>query len=167
MKIFVLIFITLFFASCGYQPSSKFARNVVGEKISTSVVISARDPENSVIIKDSIDSAIIEVFHASLVDKEDAKTHLELSISNPSYSPIQYDEKGYIIAYRTTIRLTIKKYLNGVSKSYVTNGTYDFNIAPNSVITDQERFQAIKLSAKKAIKSFIAKVSAEGSRSKN
>jgi len=164
LRIFVLIFVTLFFASCGYQPSSKFARNVVGEKISTSVVISARDPENSVLIKDAVDSAIIEIFHASLVDKKDAQVDLKLSIEDPSYSPTQYDKNGYIVAYRTTIILNIQKYFNGISKSYKTKGTYDFTIAPNSVITDQERFQAIKFGAKKAIKSFIAKVSAEGSR---
>ena len=164
MRTLFLVFITLFFVSCGYKPSAKFARNVVSDKISTSVVISARDPENSVIVKDSIDSAILEVFHASLVDKNHSKVHLEFSISDPTYSPIQYDENGYIVAYRTTIILNIKKYFNGISKSYHTKGTYDFNIAPNSVITDQERFKAIKFGAKKAIKAFIAKVSADGSR---
>lgn len=164
MRIFLLIFIALLFTSCGYQPSSKFARNVIGEKVSTSIIISARDPENSVIIKDSIDSAIIEIFHASLVDRKDSNTHLKLSVSDPLYSPIQYDKNGYIVAYRTTIILNIKKYFNGISKSYKTKGTYDFNIAPNSVITDQERFQAIKFGTKKAIKAFISQVSAEGSR---
>ncbi|MEO1954808.1 MAG: LPS assembly lipoprotein LptE [Campylobacterales bacterium] len=164
MRLIVSIFIVFLFVSCGYQPSSKFARNIVGDKVSTSVIISLRDPENSVIIKDSVDAAIIEVFHTSLVDKKDAKVHLVLSISNPSYSPIQYDENGYIVAYRTTIVLHIKKYFNGISKNYTARGTYDFNIAPNSVITDQERFQAIKEGAKKAIKSFLAQISAEGSK---
>ncbi|MEA1955280.1 MAG: hypothetical protein U9N02_02160 [Campylobacterota bacterium] len=164
MRILLLIFITLLFTSCGYQPSSKFARNVVGDKVSTSVIISDRDPENSVIIKDSIDSAIIEVFNASLVDRKSAKTHLELKISNPSYLPIQYDKDGYIVAYQTTTVLNIKKYFNGISKVYTTKGRYNFTIAPNAVITDQERFQAIKFSAIKAIESFVAKVSAEGSK---
>ena len=164
MKILSLIFVVLLFASCGYQPSSKFARNMVGDKVSTNIIISSRDPENSVIIKDAIDLAIIKIFHASLTDRQHSKTHLELTVSNPTYRPIQYDENGYIVAYQTTIRLNIKKYFNGISKLYTTKGRYNFTIAPNAVITDQERFQAIKLSATKAIESFIAKVSAEGSK---
>ena len=162
MKKILLILVALLFVSCGYKPSAKFARNVVGDKVSTSVIISSRDPENSVIVKDSVDLAIIEVFHASLVDKKKAQTHLELKINNPSYIPIQYDKNGYIVAYRTTVILDITRYKNGTIKKYQTKGTYDFTITPNSVITDQERFQAIKEGAKKAIKSFLAKISVEG-----
>ena len=54
-----------------------------------------------------------------------------------------------------------------MSKNYSTNGTYDFSVSPNAVLTDQERFDAIKFSSEKAIKSFIAQVSAEGAREKN
>jgi hypothetical protein len=164
MRILLLTLIFILFSACGYKPSAKFARNVVGDKISTSVVISSRDPENSVLIKDSVDIAIIESFHASL--SKDAKVHLKLNVSNPSYTPIQYDKNGYVVAYRTTVVLNIVKYFNGVSKSYNTKGIYDFTVAPNSVITDQERFQAIKNGAKKAINAFIAQISAEGARGK-
>ncbi len=164
LRILLLSLIALIFVSCGYQPSSKFGRNVIGEKVSTSIVISAQDPENSVILKDSVDAAIIQVFHASLVDKSESKTHLDLTISNPSYSPIEYDNNGYVITYRATIYLNIVKHFNGISKSYSSRGTYDFTISPNAIISDQDRFQAIKFSAIKAIESFLAKVSAEGSR---
>jgi hypothetical protein len=164
LKYFVLALVLVFFTSCGYQPSSKFARNVVGEKVSTSISISQSDPENSVIMKDSVDAAVIEVFHANLVSKSESQTHLHLSVSNPKYTPIEYDSNGYVIAYRTKITLKIKKYFRGISKEYTSKGTYDFSIAPNSIISDQERFQAIKFSATKAIESFLAHISAEGSR---
>jgi hypothetical protein len=165
-KVVVLVLISLMISACGYQPSSKFARSVVGEKISTSVVISAQDPENTVIIKDAVDEAIIEVFHASLTSRELSDTHLTLSIGNPSYSPVQYDSNGFIIGYRTSMSLNIKRYKNGKTKNYTTKGTYDFSISPNAVITDKERFDAIKYSSEKAIKAFLAQVSAEGARSK-
>jgi len=150
--------------ACGYKPSSKYAREVVGEKISTNVTISAQDPENTVIIKDAVDAAIIEIFHSSLVAKRYATTHLTLSVSAPSYSPIQYNTDGYIIAYRASISLGIQRETNGKVKNYSTHGTYDFNIEPNAVVTDQERFNAIKYSSIKAIASFVAIISAEGSR---
>ena len=167
MRFFTLALLTMFlllFSACGYKPSAKYSRAVVGEKISTSVIISAQDPENTVIIKDAVDSAIIEVFHASLTSKKYSETHLNLSISPPSYTPIQYDSNGYVIAYRATIRLGIIRETSGVRKNYTTTGTYDFAVVPNAVLTDQERFDAIKFSSAKAISAFVAKVSAEGTR---
>jgi len=160
----ILIIATL--SACGYRPSAKFSRSVIGEKISTSVEISHHDPENTVIIKDAVDSAVIENFHASLVKRSLSETHLELSITNPKYTPTQYDKNGYIIGYRTTIILNVVRYHDGLSKKYRARGTYDFTIVPNAVITDLERFEAIKNSSSKAIKSFVAQVSAEGARAK-
>jgi hypothetical protein len=162
---FLLLGALLFeLSGCGYRPSSKFSRLVVGDKISTRVVISAQDPENSVLIKDAVDTAIIETFRASLVDKRYATTNLIFSISAPRYVPIQYNADGFVIAYRATITLHITRETKDVRKKYNAVGTYDFGITPNAVITDQERFDAIKQSAQKAISSFIAQISAEGSR---
>ncbi|MBN2815571.1 MAG: hypothetical protein JXQ67_02745 [Campylobacterales bacterium] len=154
----------IFFSACGYKPSSKYARSVVGEKVSTSIVISSQDPENTVVIKDAVDSAIIEVFHASLVDKSYADTNLLFSISPPTYTPVQYDNNGFIIGYRATIMMRVERTTKESKRNYNSRGTYDFAVDPNAVITDQDRFNAIKFSATKAIASFIAQVSAEGSR---
>ncbi len=163
-KIILLVLIVTLFSACGYKQSSKFAREAIGEKISTSVIISSQDPENTVAIKDAVDGAILEVFHASLTTRELSDAHLILKISNPVYAPTQYDANGFIVAYRTTVTLNITKQKDGSSKNYAVNGTYDFNINPNAVITDQERFDAIKYSSEKAIKSFVAKASADGAR---
>jgi len=156
--------ILLSFSSCGYKPSAKYSRVVVGERISASVIISAQDPENTVLIKDAVDSAIMEVFHANLTTRALSQTHLEFRINNPSYSPLQYDADGYVIAYRAKIVFMVNRYRDEVIKTYATKGSYDFSIVANAVITDQERFNAIKYSSEKAIKSFIAQVSAEGAR---
>ena len=165
-KIAILFFVTFTLVACGYKPSAKFSREVVGDRVSTNVVISAHDPANTVIIKDAVDAAIIKVFHASLTSRSSSQTHLQISISNPSYTPVQYDTNGYVVAYRTTITLTITKYHDGQSKTYTAKGTYDFSIQPNAIISDQERFEAIKFSSEKAIRSFLAQVSAEGATAK-
>jgi hypothetical protein len=39
-------------------------------------------------------------------------------------------------------------------------------VTPNAVVTDQQRFDAIKLASQKAVKSFIAQVAADGARAK-
>jgi len=164
LKILLATLFLLELSGCGYRPSSKYSRVIVGDKISTTVIISAQDPENTVLIKDAVDRAVIEIFRASLVDKKYATTHLTFSISEPRYTPIQYNADGFVIAYRATITLHIIRETQDTQKNYQATGTYDFTIAPNAVITDQERFDAIKYSTQKAIASFIAQVSAEGSR---
>ena len=164
LRLITLLLFILTLSSCGYKPSSKYARDVLGNSISTSLTVSLEDPANSVIVKDAVDRAIIEVFHASLMDKRHAKTHLEIAISTPSYTPLQYDSQGFIISYRATITLSIKRISQFVQKNYTSTGTYDFSIEPNAVLTDQQRFDAIKFSSIKAIGAFVAQVSAEGSR---
>lgn len=163
-KSLLLIGLIVSISACGYKPSAKYVRMVTGEKISTNVIISSQDPENTVLIKDAVDSAIIEVFHSSIVDRKNSDSHLTLSIPEPLYTPIQYNQSGFVVAYRATIVLNIARETKNSKKKYVTKGTYDFAVVPNAVFTDKERFDAIKYSARKAINAFIAKISAEGSR---
>ena len=160
-----ILFVTLFLlemSGCGYKPSAKYAREVLGKKISTGVVISAQDPANTVIIKDAVNQALIEVFHASLTERKYSDSHLILSISDPSYVPAQYDNNGFVIAYRATIILGVTRISRNIQKKYVSIGMYDFAIVPNAVLSDQQRFDAIKFSSLKAINAFVAQVSAEG-----
>jgi hypothetical protein len=161
---FVLFFsVVLLLNACGYKPSAKYAREVLGNKISTDVVISSQDPENTVLIKDAVDAALVEVFHTSLTLKKYAGTHLLIALQPPSYTPIQYNADGFVIGYRATIVLEITRESKDMKKHYRSRGTYDFSVSPNAVLTDQERFDAIKFGSAKAIASFIAQVSAEGS----
>ena len=165
-QVLKVVIIALVLSGCGYKPSSKYAKEVLGNTISTSVKISAEDPENSVVAKDAVDGAVIQVFQAKLVGKNVAQTHLEISLSEPLYSPIQYDNNGYVIGYRASVTMSILRESKDIKKMYTSVGTYDFAVLPNAVLSDQERFDAIKFSSIKAIASFIAQVSAEGSRVK-
>jgi len=164
--LFLLTLIIIGVVGCGYKPSSKYAREVLGNRVSTSVVISQTDPENSVIIKDAVDKAVIEIFHSSLVQRRYSNTHLILRMSIPSYTPVQYDTNGFIIGYRARITLRITRESKDIKKNYTAVGTYDFPVLPNSILTEQERFDAIKFSSFKAISAFVAQVSAEGSQVK-
>jgi hypothetical protein len=163
-KVGILIFIIFNLIACGYRPSAKYARQTLGDKISTEVIISLVDPENTVILKDAVDSAIIKVFQASLVKKSKSDTHLILEMRAPRYTPVNYDTNGYVIGYRMTVTLSITKLHAGVKKVYTAKGNYDFEVTPNAVISDQQRFEAIGYSVEKAIRSFIAQVSAEGAK---
>jgi len=167
IKMALLSFVLLQLSACGYKPSAKYTRNITGEKISTSIVISAEDPENTVIIKDALDSAVVELFHASLTSRNHSDTHLGFSISSPTYSPVQYDNNGYVVAYRASVSLRINKDSKGIKKNYTASGTYDFAVDANTVLSDQQRFDAIKYSSQKAIAAFVAQLSAQGTRKEN
>ena len=164
--VLLLSFVFFTITACGYTPSAKFARNTLGDKISTDVIISSQDPQNTVVIRDAVNKAIIKVFQASLVERSISDTHLILKMGLPQYLPIVYDENGYIIAYRMSVVLNIQKYKNGLLKNYNTRGFHDFSVAPNAIVTDKDRYEAIDFAAQRAIKAFIAQVSAEGARAK-
>lgn len=158
----ITLLIIVFFSACGYRPSSKFARDIIGQKVSTAVKISSKNPENSVIMKDAVDKAILMTFNTALVNRTKSDTHLLFSISSPIYTPIKFDSDGFVVAYKMTIYLDIVRYFHGKSKLYQTKGIYEFPITPNAILTDQERFEAIKSGAQKAINSFIAQLSSDG-----
>ena len=158
---------SLLLTGCGYLPSSKEARKVVGENVSTEVRISMTDPENTVVLKDALDEAVIQRFQTSLRHHKDSTTHLIINLKSIAFSALQYDNNGYIVSYRTTINLLITKQTKNFTKNYSSKGNYDFRIDPNAIITDQQRFEAIQKSAAKALDSFVAQVAAEGSRQKN
>ena len=136
----------------------------MGDTVSTKVIISMTDPENTVLLKDALDEAVIRRFQTNLRHSREAKTHLEISLRNVSFGALQYDSNGYVISYRTTINLGIKRITKEFTKNYNAVGNYDFTINPNAIITDQQRFEAIANSATKALDSFVAQVASEGSR---
>jgi len=158
--------ISLVLTGCGYHPSSKEARKVMGDTVSTKVIISMTDPENTVVLKDALDEAVIRRFQTNLRHRKEAKTHLNIELKSVGFSALQYDSNGYIISYRTTINLTITRITSVLTKRYNAVGNFDFTINPNAIITDQQRFEAIANSATKALDSFVAQVAAEGSRQK-
>jgi len=147
---------------CGYQSAAHYAKNVVGDKVSTEVVTSMEDPQNTVLIKDAVDMAVITKFRTSLVPKNLSQTHLKLSIASVTFTPLRYDANGYVITYRTTVVMDVERTREGRVTHHHTHGMYDFAIEPNAIITDQARFEAIRQGAQKGIDAFIAQIAAQG-----
>ncbi len=162
-QLLLIISLIVLIAGCGYLPASKQARKVVGEKLFVEVDVPLQDPENSVLIKDATRKAVVTRFHSSLVPQSEAKTTLWVSLSSIVFSPLQYDSNGYIIVYRAHITIQVTRRHRGEKKVYNSQGTFDFTIEPNAVITDTQRFDAIAQAALKALDSFVAQVGAEGS----
>jgi len=163
-KLLASFLVLLFVVGCGYTPASKQARKVVGTRLFVEVTVSLEDPENAVLIKDATRKAVVTRFHSSLVPREQALTRLRVELSSITFSALQYDSNGYVVVYRANVVLHVVRKSNGEEKSYIAKGNHDFTIEPNAVITDSQRFDAIRSGSLKALDSFIAQVGAEGSR---
>jgi len=152
-----------FFISCGYKPTSIYTKEVLGEKIYAEVTISVEDPENSVLIKDAVNEAIVKQFHSELTSKENADSYFHLTLNSVSFVPIKYDRNGYIVAYKTYISLQTVYIDKNKDKHVIrTTGDYDFPIESNSLISDTKRFEAIKFASQKALDGLRSKISIKG-----
>lgn len=162
MKRLAALVIAALITGCGYVPASHVSKNVLGESVSTEVVILMQDPQNTVLVKDAVDMAVISKFRTALVAKSASQTHLKMAIDSVTFTPLRYDTNGYVVTYRTTIVMNIERQSEGKTFHYTTRGNYDFDIEPNAIISDQARFEAIRQGADKALDVFIAKIAAEG-----
>jgi len=166
--IFSLLFLFIFIG-CGYRPSSDYTKKILGDKIYTQVYIDINDPENSVLIKDAVNEAVVSKFKSKIVDKKElANTFFYVKFKSKSFTPVAYDRDGYVIAYKAKVLLNIT-YVDKTGKkgSFDVSGTYDFPIEANSVISDSKRFEAIKFASYKAISEFISRIAIKGLKSNN
>ncbi len=167
-QLFLGFLIAVVISGCGYKPSSYYAKQALGDRLYAEVTISRQDPRNSVLIKDAVNEAIVSRFGGKLVTKEQADSVLRVNIQSISFSPTVYDTYGYVIAYKTTVVLAMQ-YENANKKiEYLTaTGEYDFSIEANSVISDTNRFEAIRYAANDALDEFVSKLAIKGLRNGN
>ncbi|RUM64213.1 MAG: hypothetical protein DSZ05_07725 [Sulfurospirillum sp.] len=168
MRHLLLLPLILFFVSCGYKPTMIYSKEVLGENIYVEVKTSLKDPENTVLIRDALNEAVITRFRSRIVPRQNASSQLVMSLKRVSFLPIQYDKNGYVIAYKTYVDLLTRyKDKAGHSGVITSRGDYDFAIESNSVISDTKRFEAIKHASYKAIEEFISKLSVKGIKNDN
>lgn len=167
-QLFLGFLIAVFISGCGYKPSSYYAKQALGDKLYAEVTISRQDPRNSVLIKDAVNEAIVGRFGGKLVAKEQADSVLHVKIQSLSFSPTVYDTYGYVIAYKATVVLAMQ-YENATKKveKLTATGEYDFSIEANSVISDTNRFEAIRYAASDALDEFVSKIAIKGLRNGN
>lgn len=147
---------------CGYKPASYYSKEWIHGGVSVEVEALPSDPENSVIVRDALNEALVTRFKGSVVRKDLTTTHIKANMGTISFSALQYDDKGYVVFYRTNVSLKIVLEKEGIIKHFSTSGVYDFPIEPNSVISDSKRFEAIKQASLKALDAFVAQVGVAG-----
>ena len=161
-KVFAHLVVFLLMAGCGYMPSSHYAKKVLGDSVYVDIQMYAQEPENTVIIKDAILQALISRFRVSITQESQAQTTLKVSTNELRFTPIEYDQNGFVVANRAHITLHIKQIKAKKEQSFTVSGVYDFSIEPNGVVSDTQRFTAIKEASLRAIDVFITKLSIQG-----
>jgi len=150
------------------QLSSYYAKQALGNKIYADVTISRQDPKNSVLIKDAVNEAVVSRFGAKLVSKAEAESVLHVKIDSINFSPTVYDRFGYVVAYKATVILAIQyEDANKKVQKLTASGEYDFSIESNSVVSDNNRFDAIRYAANDALDEFVSKIAIKGLRNGN
>jgi hypothetical protein len=162
-KFFGFLLVAIFISGCGYKPSANYTKKALGERIHVEVEISRKDPKNSVLIKDAVNESVITRFGGKLSTKELADSELYAKIGSTTFTPILYDKDGYVVSYKATVSLSIKYTTkNGTKESFSTTGEYDFPVEANSVISDTNRFEAIKFASLDALNEVVSKIALKG-----
>ena len=163
IRVAVLVYLSLFFLSCGYKPTAIYSKDILGDRIFADVKISLKDPENSIIIKDALNEAIVTKFHSQISPKEQATSKLFVELESVDFRPIEYDKNGYVVTYKSVVTLKTRYIDKDAHETLlISSGDYDFNIESLSVISDTLRFNAIKEASLKAIDALISKISIRG-----
>ena len=155
MKRFILISILLFYG-CGYRPSSSYTPKTLGDRVYIEVEVSLSDPENSVLIRDTITKAIYTRLKSITATKKRAKSTIKVKYKDIKFFPLEYDKNGYVVHYQADVILDFlfEKGDKRIKKSLV--GRYDFPIRPSAIISTSLRFKAIEEGSIKALDEFIA-----------
>ncbi|TKX33094.1 LPS assembly lipoprotein LptE [Campylobacter aviculae] len=163
MKKVFISFIVLFFSACGYVPTSKIADNIFDEKVYVNVELNLQDPRNSIFVADTLKEIIISKLGRKLALKHEADDTINVRMSSLDFIPLVYDKNGYVVSYKAKLNLEFYVvFKDGSSERFNTSGSYNFDISPNSIISDSARYDAIRAASNEAFDEFISVIAIKG-----
>lgn len=157
--LFIITFSSLFFG-CSYKPATHYAKQEIQGNVFVKVSLDLEDPQNSVIIKDSVYKMLVQKLEVDIVEKESlADVVMNVTINNVGLQTLQYDELGNNKLYRAVASINFSYYEKGQSKkkSFSVQGEYDFSIKDVTVSSD-ERFEGIRKASDKALEEVLSKI---------
>jgi hypothetical protein len=152
----------LLFVGCGYKPSSHYIRNIFDDTVYVDVIVSPAEPENAVYVRDALRNMVITRFGGRIVPRKQAESIIKASYNGTSFSPISYDENGYITRYRAYVRMNFEiKTKQGTFRRNITS-TVEENISASSTLSSALRIEAIRVGMARALDQFLAYVASQG-----
>ncbi|WP_459886405.1 hypothetical protein [Caminibacter profundus] len=157
----------IFVVGCGYKPSSVYQDKILGDNIKPIVEIDVESPRETIFLKDAINDAIYTILGKN-VCVDNCNTKMIINANSSSFTPLDYDENGFPILYRSTVVLKVKVIdKNKKTFSYIVDGSYDFKVSTDSVITDQVKLDAFKKASINALNKLFAKITKNGTYNDN
>lgn len=165
MRNFLAIFLVFIMAGCGYRPIATISNDIFDSSVFVNVKIDKKEPKNSVWITDAVKEGVVSRLGLALSNDESTQTRIDVAINSLNYTSLSYDELGYITAYKVVLSLGFKTTLkDGSIVEKNTSGEHDFSVSrkikntrfADSVISDTERFEAIKEASKEAFDEYIS-----------
>ena len=153
----------LVISGCGYKPVAQYGRDLLPDPVYVDVKLSGAEPQNGVYLKDEIIRTLTTEFHEKVVsDRNRALSSILVPDYKIGYSPLTYDENGYVTRYRvsTSILFQLRSPENNLSKRV--NSSEDVSIQSSSLTSSAARDAAIRVGIRKAMDQFIAWVAEKG-----
>jgi hypothetical protein len=157
--LFIFIFSSLFFG-CSYKPASHYAKQEIQGNVYVKVSLDLEDPQNSVMVKDSIYKMLVQKLDVDIVEKESlADIIMNVNINRVGLQTLQYDEFGNNKLYRAVASINFSYYEKGQTKrkSFSVEGEYDFSIKDVTVSSD-ERFEGIRKASDNSLEEVLSKI---------
>ncbi len=155
------------FLGCGYKPSVYYQNKILGDNIKAVVEIDPAKPRETIFLKDALNDAIYTILNKN-VCTQNCDTTIVINPNSSSIYPLDYDENGLPVLYRSSVVLkaeVIDK--NSIKRNYVVSGTYDFKIGSSSILTDQITLEAYKRASINALDKLFAKITKDGANNDN
>lgn len=163
IKFFISILLIAIMTGCGYQPSSKYAKNIFDDSVYVEVKIDPAEPENAPYLTDELRKIIIQRFNGKIAEKDEAKNSIIATYKGTQFIPIAYDSSGYITRYATIVKVEFDiKDKNGKNFKKTITATSQEGVSESALHTSLSRIQSIRLGLQKALDEFISYVSATG-----
>lgn len=160
LSTFLLVF-ALFFTACGYKPTAFYAKQELKKDVFVDLKVRVEDPQNSVLVKDSVTKILMQKIGSSMVDKSDlAEVIMNLSISSVSFSTLSYDRYGNNKLYKANVVIVVKYYdkSSKKTKNFTVDGEHDFAVDIAGTINDTHRFEAIAKASDMAVTEILSKI---------
>jgi hypothetical protein len=147
-------------SGCGYKPSSYYAKNEISGKVYVDLAMDIENSQNSVLVKDAINEMVLSRFNAQLTqNKEEADTQVFIKLARVSHSVMASDNEGYAKTYRANVTISVMYQKKDQEKKNISvSNYYDYNVEANSLVSDQQKQEAVKNAAQRALSDLFSKI---------
>jgi len=160
---FLILMTILVIGGCGYKPAAKYGREILPEPVYVDVRLSGVEPQNGVYLKDEIIRVLKTHFHEKVVsDKSASASQIVVPNYTFDYSPLAYDDNGYVTRYRIKSSITFQLHSPEGNETKNISTSEDVSIQASSLTSSAAREAAIRVTIRKAMDRFIAYIARKG-----